>query len=375
MAIEIVPHAAEHADAVEAFNGRMRAGGSGWGFYVDPVPEWMPYQAGATTWREYHLAIEDGAQVRGGYALKPQQWLIRGEEAVLADWQGPFTEAEINPRYSPLMLRLARAAAKQYENLYSLGHSEKDAAVLTRLGWGTLGVPFCFLVNHAAQFFREATYLRNSRLKSFACDMLAVTGIGALIFGVLQTYTRLTNRQKSVAADAQVVDTFGDWADDLWDANHAAYTCLAVRDRTTMNRLLPASGWPGGIRLRITVDGETIGWSVVLIKDMHNDHRYGNMRVGLITDVFGHPEQGAAVIAATVAYLRGEDVDLIGCNMTHPRWIAGLRASGFTVLPDRRVFAFSKALKSRLEPLDELTDGLHLTNLDGHGPHGFTFQD
>lgn len=375
MAIEVVPHAQEHADAVEAFNARMRAGGSEWGFYVNPVPEWMPHEAGATTWREYHLAMEDGEHVRGGYALKPQQWLIRGQQTTVADWQGPFTEAEINPRFAPLMLRLARAAEKQYENLFSLGHSEKDAAVLTRLGWGTKGVPFCFFINRPAGFFRQAAYLRNSRLKSFACDVLAYSGIGALMTWLLQAYTRLRHRQTSNDATAEVVDSFGDWADELWDAHKGAYRCLAIRDRATMNRLVPSSGWPGGIRLKVVVDGETVGWSVVLVKDMQNDHRYGDMRVGLIADVFGHPEQSAAVIAATVKYLQEVGVDMICCHVTHPQWIDGCRASGFTVLPDRRIFAFSKALRSRLDPFDDLADGLHLTNLDGHGPHGFTAQD
>ena len=375
MATEIVPHAEEHSPAVEAFNGRMRAGGSGWGFYVDPVPDWIPHEAGATTWREYHLAIENGGHVRGGYALKPQQWLIRGQQTVLADWQGPFTEAEINPRFAPLMLRLARAAEKQYKNLFSLGHSAKDVAVLTRLGWGTMGVPFCFFVNHSTRFFRQAAYLRDTRLKSIVGDVLAYSGIGALSIALLQSFARLRQRKTSAGATAEVVDSFGDWADELWNAHKGAYGCLAVRDRATMNRLLPPSGWPGGVRLKVIVGGATVGWSVVLVKDMQNDHRYGDMRVGLIADVFGHPEQSAAVIAATVKYLQNADVDLICCNVTHPEWINGLRASGFTVLPDRRVFAFSKALKSKLDTFNDLADGLHLTNLDGHGPHGFTFAD
>lgn len=373
--MEIVPHAKEHSSAVEAFNGRMRAGGSGWGFYVDPVPDWIPHESGATTWREYHLAIEDEGHVRGGYALKPQQWLIGGQQTVLADWQGPFTEAEINPRFAPLMLRLARAAEKQYENLFSLGHSAKDVAVLTRLGWGTKGVSYCCFVNHATRFFRQAAYLRGTRFKSIVADLLAYSGIGALVVWLSQSFTRLKHRKASAGATAEVVASFGDWADELWDAHKGAYRCLAVRDRATMNRLLPASGWPGGVRLRVSVDGETVGWSVVLMKDMQNDRRYGNLRVGLIADVFGDPEQSAAVIAATAKYLQDANVDLICCNVTHPQWIDGLRASGFGVLPDRRVFAFSKALKAKLDTLDNLADGLHLTNLDGHGPHGFTFAD
>jgi len=38
------------------------------------------------------------------------------------------------------------------------------------------------------------------------------------------------------------------------------------------------------------------------------------------------------------------------------------------VLPDKRMFAPSPALRALLEPFDETARGLHLTNMDGHGP-------
>lgn len=372
MAIEVVPHADEHADAVEAFNARMRAGGSPWGFYVDPVPRWIPWETGATVWREYHLAIEDSEYVRGGYALKPQQWLVDGEQLVLADWQGPYTEADIDPRYSPLMLRLARNAAKQCANLFSFGHSGKDVDILTKMGWGTISVPFCFFVANAGNFFRQATYVRTSGFRRLVCNLLAYTGLGALCMKLLQFGIRVRNRQDVPAAAAHVVDSFGPWADELWEAAKDDYGCLAVRDRKTMNRILPATGWPGGTRLKIEVAGETVGWSVVLINQMQNDPRYGDMRVGLIADAFGAAESSAAVIAATVDYLRSENVDMICCNMFHRQWVDALRAAGFVVLPERRTFAFAKTLRARLEKFADSGAGLHLTNLDGHGPHGYT---
>ena len=45
MAITIVPHDERHRDAVDAFNGRMRAGGQKYGFYVEPVPTWQAPQS------------------------------------------------------------------------------------------------------------------------------------------------------------------------------------------------------------------------------------------------------------------------------------------------------------------------------------------
>ena len=66
MPVKLVPHSIDMKDAVNNFNARMRAGGSPWGFYEDPNPDWIPKRDGAATWREYHLAVEDGEHVRGG---------------------------------------------------------------------------------------------------------------------------------------------------------------------------------------------------------------------------------------------------------------------------------------------------------------------
>ena len=136
-------------DAVDAFNGRMRAGGSQWGFYIDPNPDWIPKCDGATAWREYHLAVEDGEHVRGGYALKPQQWLIKGETEWVTDWQGPFTEALIDAKYSALALRIIRDMLKKHPLLFSLGHggsNEPIVQLLQRLKWTLHGTSACICI-------------------------------------------------------------------------------------------------------------------------------------------------------------------------------------------------------------------------------------
>lgn len=372
MPIKTIPHEEKYKDAVEAFNQRMRAAGSDWGFYTDPVPDWIPYQEDAKTWREYHLAIEDETTVRGGYALKPQDWYVNDELVCAADWQGPFTEGEINPKYSLLMLRLARSAQAQFPNLYSLGHSDKDVESLVKLGWGTLRLPFCFSVVNAYRFFRHNGYLRTTRFRRLACDFLAFTGLGALAMGCRTATNTLFKSRKQNTASAEVVHEFGPWADDVWEENKHAYTALAKRNADTMNRLLPQVGWPGGIRLRVARNNSAIGWSVVLIKEMESDPRFGSLRVGLVADCFGHPDDAYEILSASHQYLKEQGVDLICMNFSHPGWLAGLSTLGYIRLDDRRTFAFSPSFKEILQPLAETQEGLHLTNLDGHGPHGFT---
>ena len=238
MAIRIVPHQVDYIDAVDAFNKRMREGGSRWGFYVNPEPDWIPRQPGSKTWREYHLAVEDEVEVRGGYALKPQQWLIHGEEAWLTDWQGPFTEAAIDVKYSPLMLRLFRHMQKDHPMLFSLGHGGTEEPIvdlLRKMNWELWTFPFCFKVTKPFRFLRHNRYLRTSSPRRLALDVAAFSGIGWLGIKLLQWWMAVSAGRSAQLASAEVVTEFGGWTDELWEQVKGQYTCLSVRDSKMMN--------------------------------------------------------------------------------------------------------------------------------------------
>ncbi len=375
VAIRVVPHSSEHTDAVIAFNVRMREGGSKWGFYPDPEPDWIPHSEGASTWREYHLAVDDDGTVRGGYALKPQEWLIAGERHWVTDWQGPFTEAAIDVKYSPLMLKLMRGMLKDHPLLFSLGHGGTDEPIvdlLRKMGWTLWGVPFVFHINRPFRFLRLNRYLRGTPLRRVALDLLAFTGLGWLGIKALQGWHKLRHRAQGQRLETREVSEFGDWADALWASCEDAYACLAVRDRAMMNALMPATGWPGGIRLQMcNPEGQCLGWVIVHDKTFADDPRFGTLRVGLITDCFAHPDHAGAVAAAAHAYLRSRKVDMIFANLSHSAWTEALQSCGYTRLENRRIFALSPALHTQLSATNDIRDGLHLTNMDGHGPHGF----
>lgn len=375
MPIRVIPHSIEHQDAVCAFNLRMQAGGSKWGFYTSPEPHWIPRQTGAAAWREYHVAVDDDGHVRGGYALKPQRWLIDGAPEWVTDWQGPFTEAAVDPRYSALGLRLIRDMLKKYPLLYSTGHGgdqEPLVLLLRSMGWTLYPMPMCLRILRPYRFLRHNAYLRKKRTRAMALDALAFTGLGWLGHAVLQTALKVRHARQRRRVEATVVEEFGEWADRLWDENRSAYKCLAVRDRAMMNTLLPRTGWPGGTRLKVERDGRVIGWAVVHAKRMQADPRFGSLYVAQVSDCFAAPPDAADVIAATDAYVAALGVDLVCSNQSHPTWVDAFEASRYWVLQRRRLFAISPALQARMAPFETMVLGLHLTNMDGHGPHGFT---
>ena len=162
MAIQVIPYSDDWVPAVQAFNDRMHASGTHWGWYTAAEDEWLPRREGVKTWREHWLAIENGDTVRGAYALKPHEWRIAGVPHTVVDWQGPVTEGLIDRRYNTLGLRLLREMLRQYPLLYSWGHGGLEQPLLQmleKLGWLLHRTPFCLRV------LKPARFLRRNRLK------------------------------------------------------------------------------------------------------------------------------------------------------------------------------------------------------------------
>ncbi|MBL0730314.1 hypothetical protein [Piscinibacter sp. HJYY11] len=371
MAIQIVPHSAEWRNAVEAFNERMRAGGSGWSFYVDPVPDWIPPRDGQNVWREYHLAVEDGEAVRGCFALKPQDWLINGQVQVVTDWQGPFSEGVIDPRHGMLGLRMIRDMLKKRPLLYSWGHGGDDQPVvqmLRKMNWLLHPTPFCLLVAKPFRFLRLNALLRQTPARRLLLDLGAWTGLGWLGLKLLHLGLKLRAGGGGFKSRAMEVPNFGPWADALWERCKGSYKAIAVRDAASMNALAPEGAWPPVTRLKVERDGQVIGWALVMDTRMQGEHRFGDLHVGSIVDTLALPSQAGEVVHAATRHLVAKGVDIVVSNQAHPEWAKGFAQNGYAVLPDKRLFAMSPQLQEALAPFTEVSKGLHLTNMDGHGP-------
>jgi hypothetical protein len=371
MSIRIVEYAAAYEPAVAAFNRRMAEGGSSWGFYASAKPDWIARQPGQSVWREYHLAVDDdGGAVHGAFALKPQRWHVRGAVHTVTDWQGPFSEGSIDARHATLGLRMLRDMLKKYPLLYSWGHGGDDQPVvqmLLKMGWVMHQTPFCLLVLRPARFLRLNRLLRSSPLRRLALDLGAYSGLGSVGLRALHASIRWRHRSSFRATAAKVPD-FGAWADELWLRCKDRYLAIAQRDAASMNVLAPAVGWPPVVRLKVDAAGRTLGWALVMDTAMTDDPRFGSLRVGSIVDCLADPADAGEVVFAATRFLRERGVDIIVSNQAHPAWALGFAQNGYAVLPNKRMFAPSPALRALLEPFDETAQGLHLTNMDGHGP-------
>ena len=243
--------------------------------------------------------------------------------------------------------------------------------LLRSLGWKMHGMPFCLKVLRPHRFLRRNGYLRRSSRNRAILDVLAWSGFGSVGISLLQAALGVSRGGARNDGVATEVARFDEWTDVLWQQHQHEYACLAVRDSSMMNSLIPSSGLQNAKRLRVDRGTTPIGWAVVHHAASTTDARFGDLSVGLISDCFGALTDAPSIIGAATDFLAKKNVDLVYSNQSHPAWVSAFERTGYLTLADRRLFACSPALTALLEPIPSWSRGLHLTNMDGHGPHGF----
>jgi hypothetical protein len=368
MGIALSPFAEVHVEAVKALNERLRAGGAPLAFPETHVSPTLPRIDGREIYDEYFLAVE-GDDVRGAYILKRQPFFIGGEVVSLAQYRLPVSEGLIDKRYASVGVQMYLDAVRREPRMYTIGlggYEEALSQLLVKAGWSTWTVPFYFRVLRAGPFLRNIVYLRTSNTRRVAFDVLAATGLGALAVHAYQRWkTRGTPRERSRVEIAEE-PAFGSWADDIWQAAKSDFTLIGVRDAANLNILFPASE-PRWLRLRMSNEGRTVGWAVVLDVPMQAHSYFGDMRVGSLIDCLALPGMESRIASAAVEYLGERGSDIVVANMAHHRWRAALSAAGMIEGPSNYIFAASKPVAAMLQPFDEKVHGIHMTRGDGAG--------
>jgi hypothetical protein len=355
--------AAMHLE-MKAFAERLRAGGEP---HYDLPKKWAPelLQTSAGISYEPILLVQDG-EVRGGYSLKHQSFLVNGTILKIACGpQLPLSEGLVNPRYASVGLLLIKDAMQYQPLLYSLGMGgweQPFVKVLQGFGWSMMAVPFYFKVLNASSFFENIRYLKSRPGGALAADLLGKSGIGWL-------GTRLAQmRPPRLGSSVEVypVDEFGSWADELWERSLGSYSLIAVRNRQTLSALFRSGS--RFISLRVARRGRTLGWVALLDTQMSGHEHFGNMRVGSVIDCLAEPEDSTAVVAAATQFLEQRKPDLIVTNQSHAEWGRSFVRNGYLPAPSNFILALSPPLAQKLQPLEQCRSQIHMTRGDGEGP-------
>ena len=369
MPLAIQPFDATRSEAVKDFNRRMAAGGSTWRFPESPVPSWLARVDDSPVFQEFFVAA-DGEVVRGAYALQRRQARIGDEELSLGAWYLPISEGNIDPKHALVATLLMRDALRREPLSYGLGMDGMDSQASKLAGAMRCErrlVPFFVRIENGARFVREAHYVRRNAAIAAVLDVAAATGLATL--GAKLVKLALRNGPRLGGASVETVAEFGPWADELWQRCRGRYSFVELRDAATLARVYPPER-PRFERLRLSRDGQAIGWAVLQLAEMKDNPNFGSLHVGRITDAFAAPEDAAVVIRAAADTLAARGVDLMLSNQLHPAWCTALRRNAFLLGPSNYVFAPTAPLAERIRKLDPDYRNVHLNRGDGDGPWG-----
>ena len=322
MQLRIVEYTEDLRSLLAAFNARLAAAG---------CEDRFPPPRAATAPPVFHqglpeiryLALEEDssrvAAVRGAYALKFQEFWLGGEVLPVADFMLPVSEGVIRREYGLVAALLLRHALACQPLLYGLGIGGLDLAVarfLRAAGWRMFSVPFFFNVVHPFRFLRNIVHLRKrSVFHRLALDAAAYSGAGwaaARFWDVARTRPEVADGPLS----AEIVDDFGAWSDQVWEAARSHYGMCTLRDSATLRKMYPREA-AGFERIRFMHGQKPVGWALLLNSQLRGHSYFGNMRLGSIVDCLAEPRFAESIIWQSRAALVRDGADLVVCNQSH----------------------------------------------------------
>ena len=353
--------AADHASALAAFNARLLAGGLPFAFGGDEGP---------VVRRRRNLVLLDHAgEIRGAYGLRKDAFVFRGEPLCLDYYAAPVSEGVVDRRFAAAGAAILLDAMRRAPLLYGLGGGaldERSPRLLLRAGWRAHEVPTWFRVENAARVARLLPSLRSPGRDSIA-RLAALTGAATGMAAVASAWQRL--RHASVGPHDAVATPVADLdhvADAIWEASAVDYALIGVRDADHMRELFPQASRKLR-RLVISRGPETLGWAVIACPVEKWSRHFGALTVAAIVDILAPVCHAGAVAAATAAWLKRLDADVIVTNQNHHAWQRAFQAAGFLRGASKYHFLASKALVRRLDPFAEIVAAAHFTRGDGDG--------
>jgi hypothetical protein len=369
VSIVIRPYAEEDASAVARFNDRLAASGRppDFRFPESHVPAWLPPTAGDRPYNEYYLALDDGV-VRGGYAVKHQNFSVGGVVRPLAYYHHPLSEGICNQAYQHIGPQLLMHALRVQPLLYALGMRGYDRPLprmLRALGWPHCLIPFYFRVLAPKRFLEHLHLLRARKPLRTLAKLAGGSGAGGLAIDILQKCAiKLSGRV--APGRAELVPDFGEWADAVWRDCPARYPFVAVRNFATLQALYPAAS-SHFIRLRVKCGAQIVGWAVGILT--RGREAYGDLQVAQLMDCVALPEHAGSVVTAATAVLQDCGAEVIISNQSHSLWRLALRQAGFLRGTSNFIFAASRRLAALLGSFTDAIPAMHLNRGDADGSY------
>jgi hypothetical protein len=367
MSLRVVFYETAHEPGARAFNARMRAADALLFALPETAPANNPDTPAAGIEFRHFVVVDDGGEVRGGYFIRKQPFLVRGQVHDVGHYQAPLSEGIVDKRFASVGAVMLAHALGQQPLLFAMGMGSVDRPLprmLSAMGWSILETPFYFLVLNGKRFLRNAGPLHQRIERRVAADVLAFSGLGGLGLKGLQiarSRNRFDGRYRQ-----QPIQTFCGWADQIWRESAAQYSLSAVRTADYLQFIYPKEQ-PAYYGVQLTEGDRPAGWVQMLECRPRDRSYFGEMRVAALVDGVGPATAIPSLIYSGVAAAKARHADIVISNQMHMDWITGLKGAGFWQGPSNYLLALSKGLRTLLDPLDEAIPRIHFNRGDGDG--------
>jgi hypothetical protein len=367
MGLRVVLYEPCHEPAARAFNARLQSAGA----LLFPLPETAPLpnpnQPVPGIEFRHFVVLDDAGEVRGGYFIRSQPFVVRGKVCSVGHYNAPLSEGIIDKRYTAVGLMLLAHALEEQPLLFAMGMGGRDRPLprmLQAMGWSILETPFHFLVLNAKRFLQNIGPLRGSTGCRVLADALALSGLGNLALKGIQ----MMRGRGSLDPRFQphTIQEFSDWADSIWRESASQYSLSAVRTADYLRFIYPSQD-NHFYGVQLTQGNKPAAWVEMLDCQPRDRSYFGQMRVAALLDGVGPAAAIPSLIHCAVEAARARNADMVISNQMHHDWTASLKAAGFWRGPSNYLLALSKPLRKLLEPLDNAIPRIHFNRGDGDG--------
>jgi hypothetical protein len=315
-----------------------------------------------------YLSLE-GAAVRGGFLLAEYPGSFGdGASTVVLNCREPLSEGIVDKKYMMVAVRQLKWIQKQNSYLFALGMGSEQARfsrLLRGAGWTLVPVPFMFRVIRPGRFLTEIKQLQTSPTRRLLARAVAISGTGAIGISALQ-FRSVGAVWSCSGFVLEPVQTWGDWADELWQGYVRRCSFAVTRDRVTLASLYRLG--ENNTRAFIVRRGaEIVGWVTTLDRKMSNHKYFGGLHVGTVLDAVALPIAMQPTIVLATRALKLSGVELVVTNQSHRDWVRAFKRSGYLGTHSNYILALSSQLAEHIRGQPGALDAMHFTRGDSDG--------
>lgn len=229
---------------------------------------------------------------------------------------------------------------------------EQQLRTHKKMGWSVVGkIPEYINILNPKHFFRMIDLssiaqmpeaLKKLTRNSYSPLRVIAPYLFSAVMGCFKIYNCITTgwSEKSVGT-LEIVDSFDQRVDALWEKSKQFISCAQVRNSGYMNwQFNSRNGWIKAIYIG---EGDVQGYAILSIKSFEKGHRLSGLKVFSIIDILWDLSRTSiltSMLSLIEDYARKQGADVLLCSIANQDAHKRLYRNGFLKIPGTVYFAF-----------------------------------